>query len=155
MLYAIGAVVTRLWCAAESTISLSAGFFGMLALFGAVGLMVLPAGGPLGFDGFVLRGWVPLTGAMWFWISVQAVGSIIGIGLIFRGYLLGEAGYVAVFEYALLVFASFWAWVLWGQTVGPLALVGMALIAGAGAVIALRSDAAMPVRAVKVPEEAQ
>ena len=153
MLYAIGAVVTRLWCAQESTIALSAGFFGMLALFGAIGLLILPAGGPEGFEGFVQRGWVPLTGHMWFWIAVQAVGSILGIGLIFRGYLLGEAGYVAVFEYSLLVFASFWAWILWGQAVGPLALLGMVMIAGAGVVITLRTDDAMPVRAVKVPED--
>ena len=94
-----------------------------------------------------------MTGAMWFWIAVQAVGSIIGIGLIFRGYLLGEAGYVAVFEYSLLVFASFWAWVLWDQTVGPLALAGMALIIAAGAVIALRTEKALPVRAVKIPDD--
>ena len=153
MLYAIGAVVTRLWCAHEGTIALSAGFFAMLAVFGAIGLLVLPAGGPTGFDGFVQRGWVPLTGAMWFWITVQAVGSMIGIALIFRGYLIGEAGHVAVFEYSLLVFASFWAWVLWGQTVNPMALIGMALIAVAGVVITLRTDEAMPVRAVKVPEE--
>lgn len=153
MLYAVGAVVTRLWCAQESTIALSAGFFGMLALFGAIGLMILPAGGPAGFDGFVQRGWVPMTPSMWFWIVVQAVGSIIGIGLIFRGYLLGEAGYVAVFEYSLLVFASFWAWVLWGQIVGLLALAGMVLIAGAGVVITLRTDDAISVRAVKVPED--
>ena len=90
---------------------------------------------------------------MWFWSAVQAVGSMIGIALIFRGYLVGEAGYVAVFEYSLLVFASFWAWVLWGQTVNLLALSGMALIAGAGVVITLRTDDPMPVRAVKVPEE--
>ena len=153
MLYAVGAVVTRLWCAQESTIALSAGFFGMLSVFGLIGLLILPAGGPAGFEGFVLRGWVPLTGDMWFWIAVQAVGSIVGIGLIFRGYLLGEAGHVAVFEYSLLVFASFWAWVLWGQTVGLLALFGMAMIAVAGVVITLRTDDAMPVRAVKVPED--
>jgi drug/metabolite transporter (DMT)-like permease len=153
LLYAIGALVTRLWCAQEGTIALSAGFFGMLGVFGAIGLLILPAGGPEGFAGFVYRGWVPLTGAMWFWITVQAVGSIIGIGLIFRGYLLGEAGYVAVFEYSLLVFASFWAWVLWGQVMNPLAFVGMVLIVAAGAVIILRTDEALPVRAVKVPED--
>ena len=155
MLYAIGAVVTRLWCAQEGAIALSAGFFAMLSVFGAVGLMILPAGGPTGFEGFVLRGWVPLTASMWFWIAVQAIGSIIGIGLIFRGYLLGEAGYVAVFEYSLLVFASFWAWILWDQSVGPLALCGMALIAGAGAVITLRSDADVPVRGVKGASDLQ
>ncbi|UWR23199.1 DMT family transporter [Sulfitobacter sp. S190] len=149
MMYAVGAVVTRIWCEGEGAVALSAGFFGMLAVFGAIGVLVMPAGGPEGFAGFVLRGWVPLTGAMWFWIAVQAVGSIIGIGLIFRGYLLGEAGHVAVFEYALLVFASFWAWVFWGQAVGPLALLGMALIAVAGAVISLRSEGGAPVRAVR------
>lgn len=155
LLYAIGAVVTRVWCADEGAIALSAGFFGMLSVFGAVGLLVLPTGGPEGFDGFVLRGWVPLTGSMWFWIAVQAVGSIIGIGLIFRGYLLGEAGYVAVFEYSLLVFASFWAWILWDQSVGLLALFGMVLIAGAGAVITLRSDTDVPVRGVKAASDLQ
>ncbi|MEQ6248781.1 DMT family transporter [Sulfitobacter sp. HNIBRBA3233] len=151
--YAIGAVVTRLWCAREGAVALSAGFFAMLAVFGAIGVLVLPAGGPVGHDGFALRGWVPLSVEMWFWIAVQAVGSIIGIGLIFRGYLLGEAGSVAIYEYSLLVFASFWAWVLWGQTVGPWALLGMACIAVAGAVISRRSGDAVPVRNVKLPEE--
>lgn len=154
MLYAIGAVVTRVWCANEGAISLSAGFFGMLTVFGAIGVMSIPAGGPEGVEGFVQRGWVPMTEAMWFWIAVQAFGAIIGIGLIFRGYLLGEAGYVAVFEYSLLVFASFWAWVLWDQSVGLLALLGMVFIAGAGAVITLRSDEPVPLRNVKLPQEA-
>ncbi len=140
MLYAIGAVTTRAWCEGEGTLALSAGFFGMLAVFGAIGLLLLPTGGPVGPAGFPLRGWVPLDAAMLFWITVQAVGSLIGIGLIFRGYQLGEAGHVAVFEYSLLVFASFWAWVLWDQTVAPTALIGMALIAVAGGIIALRSD---------------
>jgi drug/metabolite transporter (DMT)-like permease len=80
---------------------------------------------------------------------VQAVGSLLGIGLIFRGYLLGEASHVAVFEYSLLVFASFWAWVLWSQIVPPLGLAGMVLIAMAGAVIAFRSTAPLPVRGVE------
>lgn len=140
MLYAVGAVATRAWCEGEGTFSLTAGFFGMLSLFGAIGLMVLPAGGPLGHEGFVLRGWVGIDADFLFWTTVQAVGSLLGIGLIFRGYQLGEASAVAVFEYSLLVFASFWAWVLWAQTVTPLAMLGMVLIAAAGAVIALRGE---------------
>ncbi len=152
-IYAIGAIVTRLWCANESTISLSAGFFGMLALFGLIGVLVLPAGGPEGFEGFSQRGWVPMTGEMWFWIFAQAFGSIIGIGLIFRGYLLGEAGFVAVFEYSLLVFASFWAWVMWGQAVDLQSFIGMVLIVCAGAVITLRTDDVISIRAVKLPED--
>ncbi len=139
LLYAIGAVATRAWCAEETAMTLTAGFFGMLGLFGLIGIFVVNADAPAGHAGFVLRSWGPLDGPMLFWFAVQAVGSLIGIALIFRGYLLGEASHVAVFEYSLLVFASFWAWVLWDQSVPALGLMGMILIAGAGAVIAWRS----------------
>lgn len=150
LLYAIGAVATRAWCEGESTLSLTAGFFGMLGLFGLIGIFFVNADAPAGHAGFVLRSWGPLDAAMLFWFAVQAVGSLIGIGLIFRGYLMGEASHVAVFEYSLLVFASFWAWVMWDQTVPLPGLMGMVLIAAAGAVIALRSEA--PVPAGRVPE---
>lgn len=153
LLYAIGAVATRAWCAEETTMALTAGFFGMLGVFGLIGVFAVQIDAPAGSAGFVLRNWGPLDGAMLFWIAVQAVGSLIGIGLIFRGYLMGEASHVAVFEYSLLVFASFWAWVIWGQTVGPLALAGMGLIALAGAVIALRSST--PPASGRVPEVPQ
>jgi len=150
LLYAVGAVATRAWCEGESTLTLTAGFFGMLGVFGFIGVFVVSGEAPAGHDGFVLRSWGPLDAEMLFWFAVQAVGSLIGIGLIFRGYLLGEASHVAVFEYSLLVFASFWAWVLWDQTVPVLGLFGMVLIALAGSIIALRSTA--PVGAGRVPE---
>jgi len=152
VLYAIGAVATRAWCEGETTLTLTAGFFAMLTLFGMLGVLILPAGGPLGPEGFVFRGWVPLDGRLLFWTAVQAIGSLAGIALIFRGYQLGEAGQVAVFDYSLLVFASFWAWILWGQTVTVIGVVGMVLIAGAGTIIALRSDAPLPLRGPRVPE---
>ena len=141
LFYAIGAVATRTWCEGESTLTLTAGFFGMLGVFGLIGIFVVNGDAPLGHAGFVMRSWGPLDAAMLFWFAVQAVGSLIGIALIFRGYLLGEATHVAVFEYSLLVFASFWAWVMWGQNVPVLGLIGMVLIALAGTVIAFRSTA--------------
>ena len=114
----------------------------MLGVFGTIGVLLISGeGAPDSHSGFVLRSWGPLDQAMLFWFAVQAVGSLIGIGLIFQGYLLGEASHVGVFEYSLLVFASFWAWVLWGQEVPLLAIAGMVLIALAGAVIAVRSSA--------------
>ena len=151
LLYAIGAVATRSWCEGETTLSLTAGFFAMLGVFGLIGMVVINGdGAPVGHSGFVLRAWGPLDAEMLFWFAVQAVGSLIGIGLIFRGYQLGEASQVAVFEYSLLVFASFWAWILWGQTVPALGLAGMVLIALAGSVIALRSS--NPPASGRVPE---
>ena len=123
----------------------------MLGVFGLIGMVVINGdGAPVGHSGFVLRAWGPLDAEMLFWFAVQAVGSLIGIGLIFRGYQLGEASQVAVFEYSLLVFASFWAWILWGQTVPALGLAGMVLIAVAGSVIALRSS--NPPASGRVPE---
>jgi len=140
LLYAIGAIATRAWCEGEQTLTLTAWFFGLLMLFGGIGLCGLPGGGALGAEGFPLRGWMPLSGGMLGWYAVLAIGALIGIGFIFRGYQIGEASNVAVFEYALLIFASFWAWILWDQTVPVLGLLGMALIVGAGVIIALRSD---------------
>ena len=152
LLYAIGAVATRAWCEGEGTLTLTAGFFGMLGVFGTIGVLMMPVDGPPGHAGFVLRSWGPMDAQMLFWIAVQAVGSLLGIGLIFRGYQLGEATHVAVFEYSLLVFASFWAWVLWDQSVPLLGLVGMALIALAGIIIALRSGAPVDMRGASVLE---
>ena len=138
LLYAIGAVATRAWCEGESTMALTTCFFAMLAVFGAIGVLVFRST-TLGAEGFPLRGWMPMTPTMIGWYVVQAIGAVIGILFIFQGYLLGEASRVAVFEYSLLVFASFWAWVFWGQTVPFLGLVGMAMIIVAGTIIAWRS----------------
>lgn len=137
LLYAIGAVATRAWCEGEGTLSLSAGFFLMLTIMGGIGSLILPATGS-GADGFVLRGWMPLNSDLLFWIGVQAIGALVGIGFLFRGYQIGEASQVAVFEYSLLIFASGWAWYLWGQGVPPLGLLGMGMIIMSGALIASR-----------------
>ncbi len=139
LFYAIGAVATRAWCEGESTVSLSAGFFVALGIAGAVGCIVFPGTGS-GADGFSARGWMPLDAEMLFWLALQAVGAVIGIVCIFRGYQIGEASSVAVFEYSLLIFASGWAWYLWGQAVPALGMFGMVLIIASGAIVAFRSD---------------
>ncbi len=140
LLYAIGAVATRAWCEGEATTTLTAWFFALLTLFGLVGVLVLPMGQAGDPAGFPIRGWMPLTATMMGWYVAQAIGALIGIVLIFRGYQLGEASFVAVFEYSLLIFASVWAYIIWDQTVPALGLLGMALIALAGIVIAVRSQ---------------
>ncbi len=140
LFYAIGAVATRAWCEGEGTLCLTAGFFVMLMLMGAVGCLILPGVGS-GADGFAMRGWMPLSSELLFWISVQAIGTLLGIVLLFRGYQIGEASSVAVFEFSLLIFASAWAWYLWGQAITPVALIGMGLIILSGTIIALRGKA--------------
>jgi drug/metabolite transporter (DMT)-like permease len=140
LVYAMSGVATREYCSDENPLTLLAGFFGMMAFWGGLGLLVLavvPQTVADGAAGFVMRGWVVPTGVFLFWTLAQAMGSIFGVGLIIRAYQIAEAPRVAVFENTLLVFAAIWAWILWGEVVGIVALLGMAAIIASGILIAL------------------
>lgn len=141
-LYGLGNVATRRWCGAEGAATLTAGFFAALGVAGLVGMAILtvwPVPVPEGAAGFVLRGPVVPTPAFWIWTAVQAVGSLLAVGLMIRAYQIADAGRVAVMEYVCLPAAALWAWVLWGEVLTPLAMAGMVLITVAGAIIALRA----------------
>ena len=78
--YALGNIATRRWCGGEGTLTLLGGFFGMMMVFGALGVVVLalfPQPVPNGADGFILRGWVAPVGVYGLMILVQGVGSLI------------------------------------------------------------------------------
>jgi drug/metabolite transporter (DMT)-like permease len=141
-LYAMGNVATREWCAQESAETLLTGFFMALGLFGVIGLIVLailqlPV--PEGADGFIQRGWVVPSVTFLFWVTVQAVFSVIGVGLMIKAYQMAEASRVSVFEYIILPASALWGWFLWSEVPSMQAVLGMALITAAGALIAVRS----------------
>lgn len=73
---------------------------------------------------------------------MQAAGSLLGVGLMVRAYQVADATRVSVFEYAILPASALWSWVIWGESLRPLAVVGMGLIVAAGVMIALRARAA-------------
>jgi drug/metabolite transporter (DMT)-like permease len=155
--YAVTAIATRSWCEGEDTLALVAGGFAGLGLAGLLGLVflaVFPQETAGRSDAFLFTGWVTPTPTFLFWTAVQALGSLAGVFFIVRAYQLGEASYVGIFEYSLLVFVAVWAFVLFGEVVDPLAVLGMALIIGSGAVIALRSRRAAG-RSVSEPGPAQ
>ncbi|MGS4946217.1 DMT family transporter [Meridianimarinicoccus sp. RP-17] len=141
-LYALAQLATRRWCAAESAPTLLAGFFVAMGLWGIGGLAWLalfPQPVPDGAAGWAMRLWGDMAPVAWAWTVAQAVFSMVAVGFIIRAYQLGEASTNAVFEYALLVFAVLWGWLLLGNGIDGLAAAGIALILGSGAVIALRS----------------
>jgi len=105
--------------------------------FGSFGLLWF---GTAQSPDFLARGWVETSPAFWGWTLVQAVGSIVAVGLLTRAYQTTETTYLVVFEYSLLIFASFWAYILFGQQVSVTAALGMGLIVVSGVVIALRSE---------------
>ena len=137
--WALTALSTRYLCAGEDTVTLLFWFFAALGAIGAVGLMVMglsDLGDGISFFG---RGWVTPTPVFWGWTLVQAVGSMLAVGMLTRAYQIGETSYIAVFEYSFLIFASFWGWVLWGDQLDLIGGLGMAMIILSGVVIALRS----------------
>jgi drug/metabolite transporter (DMT)-like permease len=140
--YGLGNLVTRRWLGSEGTLTLLGSFFGMMMVWGALGCVVLalwPLPVAEGAAGWATRGWVPTEGIFLVMIVVQAVGSLIGVGMSIRAYQMADATMVSVFENTLLVFATVWAFVLWGEAPDALGLVGLGLITAAGVIIALRS----------------
>ncbi|MFN4100762.1 MAG: DMT family transporter [Pararhodobacter sp.] len=141
-LYALGNLATREWCAGESAATLTFGFFLALGVAGLAGMGVLALWQPqvpAGTDGFILRGWVWPSTHFLFWTFVQALGSMIAVGLMVRAYQMAEASRVSIFEYVILPISAIWSWLLWGESVNGLAVLGIGLIVAAGAMIALRS----------------
>jgi drug/metabolite transporter (DMT)-like permease len=139
-MYAMGNIATREWCAGETAETLLVGFFVALGVLGIIGLIVLavmPLEVSAGAAGFVMRGWVAPSSTFLFWVAVQAVVSVIGVGMMIRAYQIAAAPRVAVFEYIILPVAALWSWYIWGENLTLSAVFGMALIAAAGAVIAM------------------
>jgi len=131
-------------CEGESTLTLLAGIFVAQGVLGSIALCVFSIWQPDVQEGgmsFLTRGWVwPITEA-WPYLWLQVVGSVIGVGLLNRAYQLGQASHVAVFEYSIMIFGPFFGWYLLGQPVTALQGFGIAMIALAGVIIAVRSKA--------------
>jgi drug/metabolite transporter (DMT)-like permease len=148
-IYGLGNLVTRKWCADEGTLTLLAGFFGMMLLFGGMGCLFLalwPLPVPLGASGWATRGWVWPEGVYLLMIGIQGVGSLAGVGMVIRAYQIANSAVVAVFENALLVFATLWAIVLWREVPGSAEWVGLAFVTLAGVLIAVQDPEVVPVR---------
>lgn len=145
LLYAIGNIATREWCAGESALTLATGFFAMMGLMGAAGLAALaiwPLPAPPGPDGFIPRGWVTTTPGFLGLVLMQAVGSLVGVACAVRAYQVAAANRVAVMEYVILPASALWGWAIWDEVPTLLALAGMAMIAAAGVLIAVQSPTA-------------
>lgn len=142
-LYALAMIATRRYCADEPTLGLNLLFFATLGAAGALGAAVLqavPQPALAAEAAFFFQDWIwPLPVEAWALLSVQAVGSIIAVLLLTKGYQCAETSLVIPFEYTFLISASVTAWAIFDEQVDSMTLIGMALIVGAGIFIALRS----------------
>ncbi len=143
LLYALGQLTTRHLCSSESTAVLLIGFFVALGIFGLLGtllftLIEVPPSWQVAAP-FYFTGWVMPTERFLFWTSIQAVGSLIAVSGLIRGYQVAEPTYVAVFEYSFLIFAGFWGWILWREIPDAIGFIGIFGIVVAGLLITLRA----------------
>ena len=141
--HALGTITTRRWCGEEGTLTVLGAFFLLMFLVGFAGVLgigMLFPDPPSGADGFVFRGWTALNPVFASVVLAQAVGSLIAVGMMIRSYQLAEPSFIAVFENALIVFATLWALLLWDEWPRGSAVVGIGLIIIAGIIIAIRTQ---------------
>jgi len=134
--YATAAVVMRRRCASENLFAMSINLHGWMAATGFMGALLL-AVTPLpeawrAAAPFLLAGWPSLSLHALGMIGLLAVLSIgIHIGLVYA-YGRGRPVEIAAFDYSYLVFAIAWGLLLFDEQLGPLKVLGVALIAGSG-----------------------
>ncbi len=143
LLYALGQLATRHLCAEENTLVLLCGFFVVLGLFGLFGTILFTwvsvPDNWLTAVPFFFTGWVNPTDRFMFWVTIQSIGSLFAVSGLIRGYQVAEPTYIAVFEYSFLIFAGFWAWVLWNEIPDAIGFIGIFGIVTAGIIITLRA----------------
>ena len=140
VLYAMGNITTRRNCGPETAWAMLTGFFIAIGMMGLTVMLILTAIGSEvapGPQGFIVRGAVWPDATFLFWIFMQAFFSIFGVGMMIQAYRLAEASRVSVFEYVLLPVSAFWGYILWGQLLSWVAIMGMILIAISGLLISL------------------
>jgi drug/metabolite transporter (DMT)-like permease len=134
--YAGAAILTRARCAEVSPAVL--GFWLNLAFLvvGGLALLALSAGLAPALDYPFLTGpWAPMTLRAWAVIAILAllmVGIAVGVAV---AYQSPRPEVVASFDYAYMIFASFWGFVFFAEVPQPWTLVGTALITAGGLIV--------------------
>ena len=140
-LYAAAAVLTRAKCAEVPALTLA--LWLNLTLLGAgvsasLSVAFTGIGADVGYP-FLFGTWSTMDGRNWLVIAVLAVLMVgVSVGLA-KAYQSPQPQVIATFDYAYLVFATFWGFVFFGEVPNFRTLVGMALIACAGFIL-LRAD---------------
>jgi len=95
---------------------------------------------------FLLRAWAwPPLGDWAVLIGLGALSAGIGYTMS-QAYRLGRAAVVAPFEYTLLIYATFWGWLLFAETPTRYVLAGAGIVIAAGPYVAFREERVGPAR---------
>ncbi len=142
--WALNVIWVRRFCEAESAVCLAVWQFLVLLTAGLVGLGLAPwlaaAFADVPGAEFATTGWRSIGLATIGAVFLIGLAGISATGCMAQGYKMGPASVMGLFDFSFLVWAPFFAWLVWGQVLDLRTAVGMMLIALAGA-LALWSGA--------------
>lgn len=139
-LYAVSMVLTRSKCRDESSMTLS---LGLHVGFVVTGLLATGVLALIGLDAetqaiypFVLGSWAPMDGRIWGLMALLGVLSAVYFMGVARAYQIAPPSTIATFDYAYLVWAALWDFVIFSRQPDLFTVGGMVLITAAGLLVA-------------------
>lgn len=140
--YACNILVLRRYCRNESPLAL---VFVVNLLFIVTGAMGVVAASLLPLDPawremmpFILVGWPKVTMIVIGFLALLAVLNLFGNLFLSRAYQTADSSLLAPLDFTYLLLVAIWGRVLFDSWPGHLAILGMAMIAAAGMITAIR-----------------
>jgi len=148
--YAAAMILTRSKCRQETPIALALALNVSLLAAGLTmtcGLAAIdPAPQQVSADRFVLGDWGAMGHREWGLVALLGLLIAIYSACVAKAYQVAAPAIVGTFDYAYLVFAALWGFVLFAEVPDTATLASMALIAGAGVLVVRPSDSRVPSR---------
>jgi len=141
--YALAMILTRSQCADEEPLLLSIWLNLVMLLLGSGFSFVLGQTSSASLSAghaFLFGAWGAMDAVQWAAMALLAVAIIVGSVGAAVAYQLGRPTTVASFDFAYVAFATGWGALLFHQVPGPIATLGVLLIAAAG-LLAVRNPA--------------
>jgi drug/metabolite transporter (DMT)-like permease len=153
-LYAVAAILTRAKCQDEKPVALAVSLNIALVVIGVLASLWLRTSPSDYADRYSF-----LFG-QWSSFSIQTLGILLVMAVLIVGVSIGLARayqsprpqVIATFDYAYLIFAAFWGFVIFGETPQLWTLIGIALIILAGILIVVSGKDMAESKLDKLPE---
>ncbi len=147
--YALAMVLTRSKCRDEAPLALGLALHGSFLVTGLIATVLLALVG-LGGDTkaafpFLLGDWAPMGPREWGLMALIGALSAAYFAGVARAYQIAAPSIIATFDYAYLVSAALWGFILFSEKPGLLTVCGMVSITAAGLLAAAPSPKRAPV----------
>lgn len=142
MLYALAMILTRAKCRDDDPLALSLALnVTFIAIGAAISVVLWGAGldaAAVAQSPFLLNGWAPVSPVLLGACAILAAAILIGSIGAAIAYQTAPAALIGAFDYSYLAFAALWGVLFFAEFPDGIAVVGMAMIIGAGLMVLKR-----------------